>query len=312
MKRATIFRGVVAAVLAALCVLSLSNQTDRIIDALGRRGLAEGNDSYLTESFNKAVKGFAVMSLLKAGLDIVEGSEVGASLGLTANVEIGDVVQPAYDCVDIAWRTVLIGAATLLGTKYLLQTAEALDSYVLGAAFLVALLLLLAAWLLPTRRGFHGVLRDILSVAVVAALALYFLLPVSVWGGSRLSRAITAPAMAEAEEGFRDTQASLFPDSKDAAEGWVGKLNAIQEKIGQIARHLKEKGRELVVWTVKLIAGYVFDCIIFPVGLFVLLLWLIRATTSYLFQRSFQRSLRDELARIFALHRSEAPQGPSS
>jgi hypothetical protein len=300
MKRSTLSRGSAVCIVAILAVLAFSGQADRIIDALGRRGITQRNSDYLTASFNKAVAGFGIVSLLKAGLDIVEGSEVGASLGITANVEIGDAVKPAYDCVDIAWRTILIGAVTLLGTKYLLQTAEALDSYVLGAALVVALLLLLSDWLLPLRRGFHGVLRDALSVAVVAAFALYFLLPLSVWGGSRFSRAITSPALAEAEQGFRNTQQALFPENEGAAGGWTGKLNAIEDKIEHISGYVKNRGRELVVWTVKLIAGYVFDCIVFPVGLFVLLLWMIRAATGYL----FQRSLREELGRLLSFGRT--------
>lgn len=296
-----------AALLLVLCVLAFAGKTNHCTDLLGPGKMAQANEAYLTQSFNNAIAGFGVMSLLKAGLDIIEGSEVGASFGVTAQLEVGDLVQPAYDYVDIAWRTLLVGSVTLLGIRYLLQAAGVIDSILLGSALLMASLAFLAHALVPRWQRVRRVLRDALSVLVVAVLAIYYLLPLSVLGASHLSRMITAPAIAEAEQGFRETQQQLFPEDDETVDGWGKKLKSLQQRIEKTATYLKEKSKDFVVWTVKMITGYVFDCIVFPFSLFLLLLWLTRSIMRYVFHRNLQKSFSEELRRILALHRK--PQG---
>ncbi len=286
--------------LVALCLLAFAGETERCTDLLGPGQMAEANDAYLTASFNRAIAGFGVMSLLKAGLDIIEGSEVGASFGVTAQIEVGDIAQPAYDYVDIAWRTLLLGSVSLLGIRYLLQAAGMIDSIVLGFSLMIASIFCLLRWFAPQQHRMLCVLKDALTVSIVAVLALYYLLPVSVWGASFLSRVITAPAIAEAEQGFQQTQARLFPQDDASIDGWGEKLSSLQEKIEKTVAYLKDNAKDFVVWTVKLITGYVFDCIVFPVLLFLLLFWLTRSIMRYVFHPNLQQSLSDELQRILA------------
>ncbi|MGD8396752.1 MAG: hypothetical protein PVF43_14880 [Candidatus Eiseniibacteriota bacterium] len=285
--------------LLTLSVLAFAGTTDPWMHRLGPGRLEAANQAYLTASFNKAVAGFGVMSPLKAGLDIIEGSRVGASLGVTAQLEIGDLVQPAYDYVDIAWRTLLVGSATLLGIRYLLQATGLVDSLVLGFALLVAALVFFVRWLAPRWTQGRAVLRDVLSVSIVGVVAIYYLLPASVLGASYLSRIITAPAIEEAEQGFQQTREQLFPE-EESAGGWGGRLKQLQERVERTADYLKVRAGDVVVWTVKLITGYVFDCIVFPLTLFLVLLWLTRSIMRYAFQRSFQRSFGEEMERVLA------------
>jgi hypothetical protein len=51
-----------------------------------------------------------------------------------------------------------------------------------------------------------------------------------------------------------------------------------------MASYLKEKASELTVWILKLIAGYLFDCLVFPLGLFALLVWFTRVMAKGLFE----------------------------
>jgi hypothetical protein len=298
-----VVRSVAAALLLFLCVLSFTGNMDTAIDWTGRGHLRSANEAYLTEAFQKAISGFGVMSLLKAGLDIIEGSKVGASFGVTAQVEIGDAVQPAYDYVDIAWRTLLTGSVSLLGIRYILQATDFIDSYVLGFAFLIAAVAVIFSCF---TKGFHqirSIMRDILSLALVLVLALYYILPLSVWGASVLSRNITAPAITEAEQGFQQTQQELFPEPEADSKGTISTLMAIPERISRIVTYLTQKSQDLVVWTIQLIAGYIFDCIVFPLTLFALLLWLTRGFIRYVFQKNFQKSLVDDIRGLLAPQR---------
>lgn len=300
MNRRTVVKFTSATVLALICILSFFGRLDPGFDLLGGSKLRAENDRYLTASFNRAVAGFGVLSVLKAGLDIIEGSEVGASFGATAQIQLGDIVQPAYDYVDIAWRTMLVSCVTLLGTRYALQAAGLLDSYVLTFTLIVGLAVLLLQGSPAGARRIRRILRDVLGVSIVATLALYYLLPLSVWGGSRLSSAITAPVIEEAEKGFQETRESLFPEDSQAVDGWIEKLKSIREEIEHTGIYLKERSKDLIVWTVKLIAGYLFDCIFFPVVLFLLLLWLIRAAMKYVSHRNLQKAFQEDLGAMLS------------
>jgi hypothetical protein len=298
MKAQAAIKIVIIAFSICLALLSYTGHMDRGIERVGTVTLNSQNDSYLTASFNKALVGFGTMSALKAGLDIIEGSEVGASWGLTANLQVGDIVQPAYDYVDIAWRTLLTGCISLLSIRYLLQAATIIDSYVLGTTFILLGLFLSVHWWKSDWAQPKSLLRDALSVAVVATLALYYILPLSVWGASKLSQVITQPGIEEAQQGFEQTKQALFPAEQQNPDGMIAKLQHIQDRFEQIATFLKDKTKDMVIWSIKLITGYIFDCVVFPLALFTLLLWMTRSTMRYLLQKSIQSTLRDDMARL--------------
>lgn len=287
-----------------LCLISaylaFRGSLDIVVNKIGIQSLITHNDEYLNMSFNKALVGFGVMSALKAGLDIIEGSEIGASFGITAQVEVGDIVRPAYDYIDIAWRTLLTSCVTLLSIRYLLKAATIIDGYMLGATLIIVAIFLMLRWWLPAWSYAKGVVRDVLSVAIVATLAIYYILPLSVWGASRLSSLITRPAIEEAQKGFEETKNTLFPDNQQTTDGIVAKLKQLPSRIQQIANYLKNKTMDMVVWSIKLITGYIFDCIVFPLTLFILMLWMTRSIMWYIFHKNLQSSIRDDISRILA------------
>ncbi|MBT3191581.1 MAG: hypothetical protein HN341_03405 [Verrucomicrobia bacterium] len=281
--------------LGVLTVASFTGFLEPGLDAVFGNRLQARNDAYLEQAFNNAITGFGVMSVWKAGLDIIEGSEVGANVGVSARLQVGDVVQPAYDYVDIAWRTMFLGSVSLLGLRYLLQAAELVDAYVLTFTLAMLTLAYIGTWLLPTKTRLRTMLRDVVGVGIVASLALFYMLPLSVWGAAKLSGIITAPSVKEASAGFDQARLQLFPEASISTDNWVMKLRDIPERIEQIGTYLKTRSTEMITWTVKLVAGYIFDCIVFPVAIFVMLLWLTRGVLKYVLHRNMQRSLRDDI-----------------
>lgn len=278
-------RAAAVAVLGLLCILAFAGKTDAVTNLLGPGQLARANEAYLSSSYSKTLAGFGVMSLLKAGLAVIEGSAAGASLGITAQVGIGGLAQPAYDCVDIAWKTFLAGSVMLLALRYLLQAAAALDSFILGIALLVSILVLLVRWLLPRRKRFCRVAGNVLTLFTAVALIVYYLLPLSVWGASHFSRVITAPFVMEAEEGFDVSRQDLFPDGEDGAENHGMFSLSLQSRLERVTNYLKDRVGDYVEWTVKLIVGYLFDCVVFPLFFFLMLFILARGAVRGVFQR---------------------------
>ncbi|MBW2119095.1 MAG: hypothetical protein JRH09_14405, partial [Deltaproteobacteria bacterium] len=84
------------ALLLILTYLAGGGNIDRYFEMCGMHKITTSNEKYLPNSFDKALDGFLVLSGIKMGLAVVEGSEVGIGF----NLEIGDLVQAAYGYVD--------------------------------------------------------------------------------------------------------------------------------------------------------------------------------------------------------------------
>jgi len=265
--------------LIAAILLSAVGLTERFLGACGLDRLTEKNDAYLESSFERSLRTFAVLSTIKVGLAVVEGTEIGVGFGL----QVGDVVQAAYDYVDIAWRTVLAGCVILLGTRTLLEAASLANHWLL-AITLAAFALMVITQGAPARfPRTHGALRQVGLFMTVLTTACYLILPLSIAGGAYLSSKITAHSIEEAESGLSALTEELFSEDQTADGGLGSKWTQIKDRLNHMASYLKEKAAELTVWILKLIAGYLFDCLVFPLGLFVLLVWFTRVTARSLF-----------------------------
>ncbi|HHS13070.1 MAG TPA: hypothetical protein ENN03_04795 [bacterium] len=291
------FRIFLILLLIVLIIASSLGWTTRAFGWMGLNQLRQSNDRYLQSAMNQSLTTFGVLSILKVGLAIVEGTSVGVGF----NLQIGDAVQAVYDYVDLAWRVVLISATVLLGTRYILQTAELIDQWVLAFALLLLLLLVLLRWFKPNWKTLIRILRDLSLFFFIFSLSLFVLLPLSVTGGRLLSQYITAPSLEEAEEGLSIIQSELFPEGPPESPSVWQTIKNTSEKIAYISRILTQKASNLITWVVKLIAGYLFDSLIFPLLLFLFLFWFTRLVGRYLFGIQSQKTFREDLHQI--LHR---------
>lgn len=133
-------RSLVAALLLAGIVLSATGHVDRLLGACGLARLNQSNDCYLKDSFDRSLKGFLVLSAIKSGIAVLEGSEVGVGF----NLEVGDMVQSIYDYVDVAWRTALAGGTILLLMRIVLQVIQSVDHWLLVGSLSLYLIVFLS------------------------------------------------------------------------------------------------------------------------------------------------------------------------
>jgi len=110
-KKLRRFVSVLALVIIGLICLISPRLTG--YEAINGKAAAVVKDA-LTEN----VKTFVLVSGLKAGLAIVEGSTAGAVL---IDVEIGDIVQPSYDFVDHIWTFLFYGLFILSLYDFILE-----------------------------------------------------------------------------------------------------------------------------------------------------------------------------------------------
>jgi len=289
-------RPLILLLLIVTILLSATGVTEKGLQFAGLKRMAQSNDRYLDHAFIRALTTFGVLSAVKVGLAILEGTEVGVGFGL----QIGDAVQSAYDYINLAWKTVLTSAAVLLGTRYLLQTAKLLDQGFLIATLIAIFLMLLVKWYLPRFIQLRRILRDIGLFLTILTISLFILLPLSVAGGKLLSERITGPSMLEAEESLVIMKEELFPDDKDQDKGLWSKVSGATERIKKITEYLSLKATALSIWMLKLIAGYLFDTIIFPLSLFIFLLWFTRLTAQYLFELKRTQTLKEDIELILS------------
>ena len=278
---------------------------DKPIEKIGMGKISSANEEYLTNSFNKAVTGFLVLSGIKSGLAVIEGSEVGIGF----NLEIGDVVQSVYDYVDIAWKTALAGGTVILLTRLMLQSVDLIDHWCLSLMFLSLFASLIGKWFFPGYSNVSRLLKETYFFLIVFSVVLYIVLPFSITGAAFMSEKITKPLIQESQQSFESIKddfsldsitRKLFPDEQDDGS-WIFDLNIKKKyektkyRIKELAKYFKKETKNIAIWTIQLIAGYLFDCIIFPVTFFIILFIITKSILLYLFENRRYQSFKEDI-----------------
>ena len=262
-------------------VLAAGGYSDHLVNGVGMGRVSKANLAYLEDAFDRSLAGFLVLSGIKSGLAVIEGSEVGIGF----NLEIGDIVQAVYDYVDVAWKTALAGGTILLITRLCLEAVALIDHWCLSAMLVSVGVFLVFLWFLSGHHRMIRIARETTVFLFALTLILYIILPISITGASFLSKKITQPMIEETQTGFEEIHKEFSPGSLNKglfAEGvkegslfpgfdFKAKYESTRERIQYIGTFFKEKSRHMAVLTLKLVAGYVFDCIIFPLTFFVVL-----------------------------------------
>ena len=286
--------------------LAATEYLDKPIEKIGMRKISSANEKYLSDSFNKAVTGFLVLSGIKSGLAVIEGSEIGVGF----NLEIGDIVQSVYDYVDIAWKTALAGGTVILLTRLLLQSVALIDHWCLSMMFAALVAFLIVSWFFPKYVKTSRLLKEATFFLTVFSVVLYIVLPFSITGAAFLSEKITKPLIQESHKSFENIKEDfslgsitdrLFPDEQEKDDSWFFELNIkakyekIKYRIEELAQYFKEKTRNIAIWTIQLIAGYLFDAIIFPVTFFIILFIITKSVLLYLFENRRYQSFKEDI-----------------
>lgn len=284
------------ALLVALLIIAMllagTGLLDRGLNRCGLARLSQANKRYLDGAFDKALAGFLILSSIKSGLAIVEGSGVGIGF----NLEVGDVVQPAYDYVDIAWRAAMAGGSIIAVMQLALSGIQLIDHWALALLLLLVLLWQLSQWLLPRSGGLNGYLRGGVHFGTTLCLALYLLLPLSITAAAAVSDRITAPMLERSNAELQRLSKFLSPENlhqrfwADLPDEGGGPLD-IKAKVTKLGRGLKEltaflktETERVAGLTLKLIAAYAFDCILFPLFFGLILMTMLKSGVRFLFE----------------------------
>jgi hypothetical protein len=129
-------------------------------------------------------------------------------------------------------------------------------------------------------------------------LALYLLLPLSVTGAAALSHHITRPLLQQAHQELERIENEISPKNMDrealsdlAAESFSSpslkkRLTDAGTGVHMLISFLKIETDQIAALTFKLIAAYLFDCILFPLLFGLILMTILKGGVSYFFDLS--------------------------
>jgi len=167
MKTTVRNRTITVSILFVLAVLSVTG----VAGSFQRKVILPPAESYVHESQEKALTAFAAISIVKGLVAVVEGSDV-------VGIEVGDIVQPLYDAVDITWKLIATSLATLYALEMVLKICG-----LTGSVFMAAVFVLIAVLQFTEK----GILKKLAYTAGVLAFCFYFAIPVSLFLSGKLS-----------------------------------------------------------------------------------------------------------------------------
>jgi hypothetical protein len=80
MATQTIKKGVLVAILLCIAIVAAFGYIDRVVYISGMGSVSKANTAYLDTAFDRSLAGFLILSGIKSGLAVIEGSEVGKGL----------------------------------------------------------------------------------------------------------------------------------------------------------------------------------------------------------------------------------------
>lgn len=272
-----------------LLVLALSGVLHTAVD-IASRPISRENDEYLNKSIESTVHLMMPIGVVKGAADVIEGS--------SAVVEWGDIVQPILDYLDVAWRVLILSLIVSTAVKFTLLGIGSLAN-----AFLVfALLAYLASCMLhktaTAKAPIVAAAKRLAGLFILVYLLLIAILPLTIYGTSQLSAAITEPLQAETFASFEKAGEVFSLDAITKQDGFLDKVDAIKKKAVDVIRYSGSATADIAGSVARLTVIKVLDGIVFPLLCLAFLVWLVRGVLYPLLGLSEGSLARDDLRHI--------------
>jgi len=149
-------------ILLILTILAMTG----VLSGFQHRVILPPAENYLEQSQEKALAAFVTISMVKGLVAVIEGSDV-------VGIEVGDIVQPLYDAIDITWKLITLSLASLYAIEVLLVLCSTLGRFFLSLLFILLLTLQFARKDTVKRVAFFtGVLAFTFFLAIPVTLAI--------------------------------------------------------------------------------------------------------------------------------------------
>ena len=273
----------------ALLVLAVTGLFGKVVDLAGRP-ISHQNDEYLNKSIESTVHLMIPIGVVKGAADVIEGS--------SAVVEWGDIVQPILDHLDVAWRVLILSLIVSTAVKFILLGIGALANVFLIFALLAYLSSCLLQMAVTVKAPLVASIKRLAGLFILVYLLLIAILPLSIYGTSKLSAAITEPLRAETFATFQKAGEVFSLETITRQDGFLDKVDAIKKKAVDVIRFSGNATADIAVSVARLAVIKVLDGIVFPLLCLAFLVWLVRGVLYPILGLSEGSLARDDLKHI--------------
>ena len=240
---------------------------------------------YLEKTYEESKNMFLTLSLLKGTTDIIEGSTVNVSMIVGMEIEIGDIVQPIYDMINILWKVSLASVIILkLETIYY-------EIFKVKLATILTFISLITIFPYTIYKNkVTKIFRRISKYSFFILLYIYIVLPSAIFINSTISRYFEKeykePAIIELNQDLgrlnkvKDEMLSL--DQSKSIFNIPGQIDSAKVKIDNFTKEIDTISKDLVEDAPVIIGIILLTSIVFPL-LIVILLYVV--TKSIIFEK---------------------------
>lgn len=268
-------------VLATLCILVATtwwlagNGQLQQLDNWLMGDLLRENTDFLEDAGQRARSMALLLAELHAGLMVLQSSEFGISFFVDANIQLGNIINQLTDMVAYGRNFALFNLVALHIIDKLLIIIQWLTPWLVLVAEVGMIAIISADTWLSTRNRWYMSLIRFGEGALIIAILLAVIFPLSVNAVSKTSKAATEALFHDSYQAIEDTRQHILrgddgPSIKDDASGSLRQFRNIKVK-------LSDKTSYLAASTTRYVAVTLLEVFLLPIVFALLMLWCFRA-----------------------------------
>ena len=253
----------------------------------------DASQTIAEDSFKRALVTFAAARTLNGVISAAQGTEVALEPGgVGVILSIGEALDPINDLVE-RFSTVMLVATSSLGVQNILLGISRWWG-INAAVAAIGLAVMLTVW---TRLDARGRIATIASRMFVMILFVRFAVPLLVIGTSLISQAFLDEGLDESTAALESTQSEI-EEISEASPEVSGEDRSLLERLGSAIdesiqsmnasrrlEQLRETASNAAEHIVNLIVIFVLQTILLPLGIFWLLLEVVKGFVARMAQR---------------------------
>ena len=236
--------------------------------------LKNESEEYMRNSYNQSKTLFLTLSVIKGTMGVIEGSTLNANAVIGINLELGDIIEPVYEMINILWKTSLLSVVILkIETLYFGFFTMKLSTFLLSVS-----MIFIAPWVF-IKNKFTEILSKISKYFFYSFLFIYLLIPSVLFMTSKVVNVMETeykePAIKRIEQNvgnlnssaealFRPAENTSIFNIKGQVDTYKDKIDSFKTEAGNVTESISED--------VPLIIGVtIFGYIILPLLLTIFL-----------------------------------------
>ena len=255
-------------------ILSVFGVLSKIFEITIFDFLKNESEEYMRNSYNQSKTLFLTLSLIKGTMGVIEGSTLNANAVIGINLELGDMIEPVYEMINILWKISLLSVVILkIETLYFAFFTMKLSAFLLSVS-----MTFIAPWMF-IKNKFTEILSKISKYFFFSFLFIYLMIPSVLFMTSKVVNVMESeykePAIKRIEQNvgnlnssaealFRPAENTSIFNIKGQVDTYKDKIDSFKTEAGNVTESISED--------VPLIIGVtIFGYIILPLLLAIFL-----------------------------------------